>query len=47
MAHAIVYLDEDVRDRLEVLMHDENFDELPEPLKILVRLFFMWEESDG
>lgn len=47
MAHSIIYLDQDVRDRLEVLRDSEEFEDLPEEVKILIRLYFMWEDADG
>jgi hypothetical protein len=45
--HATVYLEQEEYDRLGILADTpEEFDALPEPVKVLIRLFFMWEESD-
>lgn len=46
MPHAIVYLDQDIYDRLDILRDSpEQFEDLPEEVKVLIRLFFMWEED--
>jgi len=47
MPHATVYLEQEDRDKLDILREDERFEELPEVVKILIRLYFMWEEADG
>jgi hypothetical protein len=45
MPHALVYLEQNEYDRLSILKDSEEFDQLPEEVKVLIRLFFMWEEE--
>lgn len=45
MPHALVYLEQNEYDRLAILKDSEEFEQLPEEVKVLIRLFFMWEEE--
>lgn len=45
MSHALVYLEQEQRDQLEVIANTpEEIEALPECVQILIRLYFMWEE---